>query len=86
MLPLLASDQIQVLESYVGDDRRLQEEYAQFLNSLCALEEDTVEEMVCGLGMMIKDPSKLRHKTLIKMAEKVVKKYELNPGNYYLTS
>ena len=30
MLPLLACDQIQLLESYVGDDTYLQKEYASF--------------------------------------------------------
>lgn len=82
MLPLLASDQIQVLETYVGEDKTLQMEYAQFLDWLCGMKEDTVEDMVGNLGLAIKDPSKLQHKTIIKMAEKVVKKYELNPDDY----
>ena len=29
---------------------------------------------------MLKDPSKMKHKTLTKIAEKAVKRYELNPG------
>ena len=46
MLLLLACDQIQVLETYIGDDKELREGYAAFLDSLCALKEDTVVEMV----------------------------------------
>lgn len=46
MLPLLACDQIQLLETYVGDDTYLQKEYASFLSNLCASEEDTVVETV----------------------------------------
>ena len=46
MLPLLACDQIQVLETYIGDDKELQEDYAAFLDSLCAVKEETVFEMV----------------------------------------
>jgi hypothetical protein len=79
MLPLISSDQIQVLETY-GDDKNLQFEYAAFLDSLCAMKEDTVAEMVSNLGLSVKDPLKLVHKTITKMAEKVVKKYKLNPG------
>ena len=45
MFPLLASDQIQVLETYIGNDKKLQYEYAAFLDSLCALKEDTVAQM-----------------------------------------
>ena len=46
MLPLLACDQIQVLETYIGDDKELQEDYAAFLDSICAVKEETVTEMV----------------------------------------
>ena len=46
MLPLLACDQIQVLETYIGDEKELQEDYAAFLDSLCAVKEDTVIGMV----------------------------------------
>lgn len=81
MLPLLACDQIQVLETYIGD-RELQEDYTAFLDSLCALKEDTVIERVRNQGLSVKDPSKLQHKTFINMAEKVVKRYELNPDDY----
>ena len=82
MLPLLSSDQIQVLETYVGDDKTLQCEYASFLDWLCSMQEDSVADMVSDLGLEVKDPSKLQHKTLIKMAEKAVKKYELNPDDF----
>ena len=82
MLPLLATDQIQVLETYVGEDKKLQFDYAGFLDSLCAMKEDTVAEMVSQCGLSVKDPSKLLHKTITKMAEKVVKKYELNPDDF----
>ena len=46
MLLLLACDQIQVLETYIGDEKELQEDYAAFLDSLCAVKEETVFEMV----------------------------------------
>ena len=82
LLPLIACDQIQVLETYIGDDKKLQHEYALFLETLCALKEDTVAQMVSESGLNVKDPSKLQHKTITKMAEKVVKKYGLNPDDY----
>ena len=74
--------QLQVLETYIGDDKLLQADYAEFLDSLCAMKEDTVAEMVSNQGFNVKDQSKLQHKTLIKMAEKVVKRYELDPDDY----
>ena len=46
------------------------------------MKEDTVSEMVSNLGLTVKDPSKLVHKTITKMAEKVVKRYELNPDDF----
>ena len=82
MLLLLSCDQIEVLETYISVDKELREDYAAFLDSLCALKEDTVVEMVRNEWLSVKDPSKLQHKTLIKMAEKVVKRYELNPDDY----
>ena len=46
------------------------------------MKEDTVSEMVSNLGLTVKDPSKLVHKTITKMAEEVVKRYELNPDDF----
>ena len=82
MLPLLACDQIQLFESYIGDDVSLHQEYVSFLNNLVGQEEYTFGETVIIQGLMVKDPLKLQHKTLIKMAEKVVKKYNLNLDDY----
>lgn len=77
LLPLLATDQIQVVETYVGQDKTLQVEYAQFLDWLCGMKKDTVEQMVSNLGLTIKDPSKLQHKTIIKMAERLSRNMNL---------
>ena len=82
LLPLLASDQLSVIETYIGNQLSLQKDYARFLNQLCTTKEDTVTEMVRDKGLNVKDPSKLTHKTLIKMTEKVVKRYQLNPEDY----
>ena len=53
-----------------------------FLNRLNSTKEDTVTEMIRDKGLNVKDPLKLTHKTLIKMMEKVVKIYQLNPVHY----
>jgi hypothetical protein len=46
------------------------------------MKEDTVEQMFSDCGFNVKDPSKLQHKTITKIAEKVVKAYGLNPDDY----
>ena len=65
MLPLSACDQIQVLETYIGDDETLQQEYALFLVSLCAMKDSVVDE-VRNMALSVKDPSKLQHKNIDK--------------------
>lgn len=46
MLPLLASDLIQVLETYIGDDEYLQHDYVSFLNNLCGMKESDIQKMI----------------------------------------
>jgi len=81
-LPLIANDQLQVLETYVGEDKELQHQYIDLLNDICKMKENEIEEMLSDLGLKIKDPSKIHHKTIIKIAEKAVKRYNLNPESY----
>ena len=73
---------MQVMDTYIGVDEDLQKEYCKFLDNLCARKEDTVVDEVRNMGLRVKDPSKLQHKTLTKIAEKVVKKHNLNPEDY----
>ena len=40
MLPLLAFDQMQVLEGYINEDKDLQKDYVNLLNKLCAMSDE----------------------------------------------
>ncbi|XP_057317369.1 exonuclease mut-7 homolog isoform X2 [Hydractinia symbiolongicarpus] len=82
MLPLLASDLIQVLETYIGDDEYLQRDYVSFLNKLCGMKESDIQKMIVEKDLKVKDSSKLQHKTLTKIAEKAVKRYNLSPNEF----
>lgn len=81
-LPLLANDQLQHIEKFVGEDVKLQTEYVGFLDNLCSMEPTDIENMVMEQDLVCKDPSKLKYKTIIKIAEKAVKRYALNPDDF----
>ena len=38
-LPLLANDQMQVLETYIGDDKVLQKAYVELFHEICKMSE-----------------------------------------------
>ncbi|XP_012558041.1 exonuclease mut-7 homolog isoform X2 [Hydra vulgaris] len=83
MLPLLAFDQLQILESYINEDKDLQGDYVNMLNNLCAMTDEERHEYLCTeKGLVVKDESKLNQKTLSKIASKAVKRYHLNPDEY----
>lgn len=43
-LPLIANDQLQVLETYIGDDKVLQKAYVELLHEICKMSEEEVKE------------------------------------------
>ena len=43
-LPLIANDQLQVLETYVGGDKVLQKTYVELLHEICKMTEEEVKE------------------------------------------
>ena len=45
-LPLIVNDQLQVIETYVGDDASLQHQYVSFLADICGLKEEDLQNMI----------------------------------------
>ena len=43
-LLLIANDQLQVLETYIGDDKVLQKSYVELLHEICKMSEEEVKE------------------------------------------
>eukprot|EP00794_Sanderia_malayensis_P005049 gene5049-5707_t len=82
-LPLFVADKFQVLEMCLENNSNAQKKYAEMLNSLCGMGEGRVIEYIQGeLYLKITNRTKLQPKTLQKVSEKVIKKYNLDPAHY----